>query len=176
MYVVMSFLSKKLAISAHEQSDMLRQALAIVTNAISHIEVVKYLSGEHSQLQRYSTAITRSGGAYKKQANIRCMQMGITQFFTMSIFVQGFWYGSSLVIKGEKNSGQVLTTFWSAMMAVTAITAFLPQFIVLQKGKVAAARLKTLVAHISKDDSGIESLGDVKPQQAFGNIEFKQVS
>ncbi|PVH92092.1 P-loop containing nucleoside triphosphate hydrolase protein [Periconia macrospinosa] len=176
VYIAMSLLSGMLAKRAHEQSDMMRQALAVVTNTISHIESVKYFNGEHSQLQKYLNAIIRSGGAYKKQASIRSMQMGITQFFTLSIFVQGFWYGSYLVMKGEKNPGQVLTTFWAAMLTVHSITAFLPQYIVIQKGKVAGARLKSLAVRVSKDTFGTEVMGDLKPQQASGNIEFRRVS
>ncbi|KAF1949133.1 hypothetical protein CC80DRAFT_581734 [Byssothecium circinans] len=173
VFVVMGFLSKVLDKRAHEQSDMLRQALALVTNIIRNIETVKYFNGEHFEHQRYSNAIARSGGAYKKQANIRGLQLGITQFFTQSIFVQGFWYGSYLAMKGDKNAGQVLTTFWATLMTVHAITAFLPQFIVLQKGRVAGARLRALVAQMTNDTSEIENKGEFKPQRVFGDIEFR---
>ncbi|CAI6336087.1 unnamed protein product [Periconia digitata] len=176
VYIILSFLSIALGKRAHEQGEMLRHALGIVTDTISHIEAVKYFNGEHSQLQKYVNAISRSGRAYKKLANLRSMQLGFTQFFVLSIFVQGFWYGSSLVMKGNKNPGQVLTTFWAALMTVHSVTAFLPQFIVLQKGKVAGARLKAMVARMSKDDFGTETTGDIRPQHTLGNIEFRRVS
>ncbi|KAF2643236.1 P-loop containing nucleoside triphosphate hydrolase protein [Massarina eburnea CBS 473.64] len=176
VFVVMAFLSRLLGKRAHEQSDMLRQALALVTNIIRNIETIKYFNGEHFENQRYSTAIARSGGAYKKQANIRSIQLGVTQFFTYSIFVQGFWYGSSLVINGERDSGQVLTTFWAALMAVHAVTAFMPQFIVLQKGKVAGARLRALVVQMTNDNSEVENTGHAKPERVFGDIEFKHAT
>jgi ATP-binding cassette subfamily B (MDR/TAP) protein 1 len=174
--VVMGLLSTAMEKRAHEQSDMLRQALGLATNIIHNIETVKYFSGEHFEHQRYSNAIAQSGGAYKKQANLRSLQLGISQFFTSSIFVQGFWYGSSLVMSGSRNSGQVFTTFWAALMAVQAITAFLPQLIVLQKGKVAGARLRALVVQMNNDNSMVETTGDVKPERVFGDIGFKDVS
>ena len=155
---------------------MLRQALALVTNIIGNIETVKYFNGEQFEQQCYSKAIARSGKAYKKQANIRGMQLGITQFFTQSIFVQGFWYGSYLVMKGNKDPGQVLTTFWAALMAVNAVTGFLPQFIILQKGKVAGARLRASVSRMKSDGSETEGKGDIRPERVFGNVEFRQVN
>ncbi|KAF1941570.1 multidrug resistance protein 2 [Clathrospora elynae] len=88
----------------------------------------------------------------------------------------GFWYGSYLVQTGNKTSGQVLTTFWAALMAISGITSILPQFIVLQKGKAAGAQLGMLVKQISTSDQNLESQGQTKPARCPGDIEFKQVT
>ena len=176
VYLVMTYLSKLLSKRAHEQSDKLQQALKYVTNSIRNIETVKCFNGERFEVQRYTSAIGLAGGLYKKQANIRSLQLGVMQFFTLSIFVQGFWYGSNLVISGQKNAGQVLTTFWAALLAVTAVTEFLPQFIILQKGKVAGARLRALMDQISGVDSRMETAGHETPARCAGEIIFENVS
>ena len=175
IYIVMAFLSRLLSKSAHEQSDKLQEALKYVTNAITSIESVKCFNGERFELQRYSNAIARAGRLYHRQANFRSMQLGFMQFTTLSIFVQGFWYGSHLVISGQRNAGQIVTTFWAAMMAVQGITGFLPQFIVLQKGKVAGARLRSLMAQISEADSATEVGGDEKPERCIGDLQLQKV-
>jgi ATP-binding cassette subfamily B (MDR/TAP) protein 1 len=172
----MAYLSKLLSKQAHEQSDKLRQALKYITNAIRSIETVKCFGGEWFEVDRYKSAIGLAGRLYKRQANIRSLQLGIMQFFALSIFVQGFWYGSNLVISGQRNAGQVLTTFWAALLAVTAITEFLPQFIILQKGQVAGARLRALMDQISRSDSMMETGGDLRPVHCAGKITFEDVS
>lgn len=176
IYLIMAYLSKMLSKRAHEQSDRLQQAVKYVTNAIRSIETVKCFNGERFEVQRYTSAIGIAGRLYKSQANLRSLQLGVMQFFTLSIFVQGFWYGSTLVISGQKNAGQVLTTFWAALLAATAVTEFLPQFIVLQKGRVAGARLRALVGQISKSDSLMETEGHKKPAGCAGEIKFEEVS
>lgn len=175
VYVVMAYLSGLLSKSAHEQSNKLQQALKYITNVIHNIEQVKSFNGERFELQRYTNIIARAGGLYNRQASLRSGQLGFMQFITLSIFVQGFWYGSHLVQTGDRNAGQVVTTFWAALMAVQGITGFLPQFIVLQKGRVAAARLRALVTQISRTDTNNETGGQQRPERCAGDIEFREV-
>lgn len=176
MYGVTAYLSKLLAIRAHEQSDILRQALKYLTNAIRSIEAVKCFNGERFEQQRYGKVAASAGNLYNKQANFRALQLGAMQFFTLSVFFQGFWYGSHQIFEGQMETNQVITTFWAAMMAVQGITAFLPQYIVLEKGKVAAARLRMLVAQIDETSAMTETTGHQVPARCEGNIEFKNVS
>ncbi|KAF2691916.1 hypothetical protein K458DRAFT_438228 [Lentithecium fluviatile CBS 122367] len=175
-YLAMACLSKLLSKRAHDQSDKLQQALKYVTDAIRSIETVKCFNGERFEVQRYTTATGVAGRLYKKLANIRSLQLGIMQFFTLSILVQGFWYGSTLVFNGQKNAGQVPTTFWAALLAVTAVTDFLPQFIVVQKGKIAAARLQALMNTLSSSETMMETGGWKRPARCIGRIHFEDVS
>lgn len=112
---------------------------------------------------------------YVRVANLRSLQLGFMQFFTLSIFVQGFWYGNHIVKSGRKDVGQVITTFWAALIAIQGIAGFLPQFIVLQKGRIAGATLHRLVTQISANDQNHESEGHLKPIKCPGDIEFRQV-
>ncbi|KAL5418582.1 hypothetical protein PMIN04_007283 [Paraphaeosphaeria minitans] len=176
MYLVTAYLSKLLDQRAHEQSHVLRQALKYLTNTIRSIETVKCFNGERYESQRYGRVVTSAGKLYNKQANFRALQLGAMQFFTLSVFFQGFWYGAHQIFEGRINVGQVITTFWAAMMAVQGVTGFLPQFIVLQKGKVAGASLRMLIAQISEDGSLVETTGQQIPPTCEGRIEFNNVS
>ena len=176
MYGVTAYLSGLLAKRAHQQSDVLRKALKYLTNALRNIETVKCFNGERYELQRYGSVIAWAGTLYNKQANFRALQLGAMQFLTLSVFFQGFWYGSYQIFEGRLDSNQVITTFWAGMMAVQGVTAFLPQFIVLQKGRVAGLRLRVLVAQLSGATATLETLGHLVPATCEGNIEFQNVS
>lgn len=175
LYLAMAFLSGRLTKRAHEQADKLQTALKYVTSAIQHIETVKYFNGEWFELRRYAGAIALAGSLYKRQARFRSAQIGLMQFYIQSIFFQGFWYGSYLVISGKESSGDVLITFWTALMGVQSIAEFLPQFIVLQKGQVAGARLRTVMAQISKHNQDQSATGDEKPNKCVGEIQLNKV-
>lgn len=147
-----------------------------LTNAIQSIESVKCFNGENYELQIFTKATSIAASIYNRVANLRAIQVGTMQFFTLSIFVQGFWYGNHIVKSGDKDVGQIITTFWAALMAVQGITGFLPQFIVLQKGKVAGAHLQLLMSQISTSDQLHECEGHLKPIRCPGDIEFRQAS
>ncbi|KAF2131947.1 multidrug resistance protein-like protein 2 [Dothidotthia symphoricarpi CBS 119687] len=174
IYLVQAVLSSRLSVRAHEQADQLQRALKHITNAIQNIEIVKCFNGEGHELQNFRTVTSLSARLYKRVANLRSLQIGIMQFFTLSVFVQGFWYGSHLVHSENKDTGQIITTFWAALMAIQGITGFLPQFIVLQKGKLAGAKLQMLLKQISNSDQQQELQGDVKPAECPGDIEFRK--
>lgn len=175
VYLVMNFLSERLSKRAHEQADKLQQALKYFTNSIQYIETVKCFNGERFELARYARSIATAGRLYKRQASLRSSQLGFMQFYMLSIFFQGFWYGSYLVTSGKDNPGDVVTTFWGALMAVENITAFLPQLIVLQKGKAAGAKLRAVMETVSTDDNSLDTGRGCRPTHCSGDIEFKNV-
>jgi len=175
IYLVQAFIARRLSIRASEQEDKLQTALRYITNAIQSIETVKCFNGERYELKVFADITALAATIYMRVANLRSLQIGVMQFFTLSVFVQGFWYGTHLVRQGDRSVGQVITTFWAALMAIQGITAFLPQFIVMQKGRSAGAHLGLLMHQISASDRNHEMDGTLKPIRCPGDIEFRQV-
>ncbi|KAF2856895.1 multidrug resistance protein-like protein 2 [Plenodomus tracheiphilus IPT5] len=176
VYLFQAFIGNRLSGRVHEQADQLQQALKYMTNAIQSIETVKCFNGEAYELKVFTNIASLAAGLYYRVANHRSIQIGLMQFFTLSVFVQGFWYGSRLVEKGDTTAAKVLTTFWAGLMAIEGITGFLPQFIVMQKGKIAGARLRLLMQQISAGNQRQELDGQLKPAKCLGDIEFRQVT
>jgi ATP-binding cassette subfamily B (MDR/TAP) protein 1 len=176
LYLVQAFVAKRLSLRSHEQAEKLQSALKYITTAIQSIETVKCFNGERYELQTFTKVVGVAAGLYKRVANLRSIQIGLMQFFTLSVFVQGFWYGSHLVDTGKSDAGKVLTTFWAALMAISGITMVLPQFIVLQQGKMAGAKLSIVVKQISSSDQMLELQGKTKPARCPGDIEFRKVT
>jgi ATP-binding cassette subfamily B (MDR/TAP) protein 1 len=175
IYLVQAFIAHRLSIRANEQEDKLQSALKYLTNAIQSIETVKCFNGELYELKIFDDITSLAATIYMRVANLRSTQIGVMQFFTLSVFVQGFWYGTHLVRNGDRNVGQVITTFWAALMAIQGITGFLPQFIVLQKGKSAGAHLDLLMNQISASDQHCGMEGKLKPLRCPGDVEFREV-
>jgi ATP-binding cassette subfamily B (MDR/TAP) protein 1 len=176
IYIVQAFLAHRLSIRSSQQEDKLQSALKYITNALQSIETVKCFNGEGHELQMFTNITAVAATIYMRVANLRSIQIGVMQFFTLSVFVQGFWYGTHLVKQGDSNVQQVITTFWAALMAIQGITGFLPQFIVMQKGKSAGAHLGLFMHQISASDQLHEAEGQSVPSRCPGDIEFRQVS
>ena len=176
VYLFMAFLSTRMEPNVHKQGEKLQEALKYVTNAFQSIEMVKSFNGQGSKLWRYSRAIKGAAKYHIRQANLQSLQVGFMQLATLGMFVQGFWYGSSLVDSGKKNPGQVMTTFWAAFMAVQSIAGFLPQIIVLEKGRIAGAKLSIVMAETQKEGNCLGLTSGDRPRHCPGDIEMKNVS
>lgn len=175
LYLIAAFVENRQSLWARQQSEKLHSSLQYITTAISSIDTVKCFNGEQYELRNFKAAADLAARLYRSVANFRSMQIGLMQFFMISIFVQGFWYGKHLVDTGEGSAADILTTFWAVLMAMSGLSAAMPQLIVLTKGRVAGANLAMLVKRIPACDQQLEVQGQTKPKRCIGDIEFKKV-
>ncbi|KAL8819688.1 MAG: hypothetical protein Q9223_001935 [Gallowayella weberi] len=173
--VVLGLISSRMQPSIDAQAKELNNAAKLANNALQAIDVVKCFNGQDFETWQYAKAVNRAAKKYLIQAKANALQIGFVRFITLSTFVQGFWYGSHLVITGKKNPGQVLTAFWSCLSALQAAEQILPQVLVLEKGRAAGATLKAVLTQMGKRRRA-EANGDLTPEFCEGDIEVRNIS
>ncbi|EOD52858.1 putative abc a-pheromone efflux pump protein [Neofusicoccum parvum UCRNP2] len=146
--VGIGLLSARLQPNVDKQSEKLQEALKYAIGAIRSIEAVKSFNGQDLEVWKYARIARQAATYYIRQANLNAWQMCLVSFFSFSMFIQGFWYGSTLLDKGE-TPGSVLTTFWAALMACQGFMSILPQLLVMEKGRAAGAKLRAVMVCFS---------------------------
>lgn len=154
------------------QADRLGEAAKHSSNAMSSIESVKCFNGQEKELWKYMTVMNQASRFYNRQIYWNSAQAAILRFATLSMFVQGFWYGSHLVHAGKRDAGVVVTTFWSTMMATQALMSIMPMLLTLEKGRMAGAKLRSVVVCI--EEKPIRLIEDPRFtfQTCFGQIDI----
>ncbi|KAG9875031.1 putative ABC transporter, partial [Aureobasidium melanogenum] len=142
--LIVGYLGSSMQQSVMKQQEKLTEALKFVSNAINAIETVKCFNGQEHELSKYSSRLKEAASWYYRVVNVNAQQFGFMGFTTLAMFVQGFYYGGVQVDRHEKNTGDVVTTFFSAISAFQAISSVLPQMIVLQKGRTAGSTLRAI--------------------------------
>ena len=174
--LVLSLISGTMQPSIDAQVDELAQATRIAGTAISAIETVKCCNCQEHEVLHFRGAIRRAAKFYRQQARANALQIGVVRLIILGMFVQGFWYGSTLLKPGGKTAGQILTSFWATLMATQTVEQILPQTIVLEKGKAAAAVLHGLVREMERERRDTVDGGRKIPGPCIGDIELKDVS
>ncbi|KAI5201345.1 putative ABC transporter [Aureobasidium subglaciale] len=174
--LVIGYLSATMQQHVNKQQEKLTEALKYVGNAINAIETVKCFNGQEHELGRYASRLKDAATWYYRVINVNAQQFGFMGFMTLAMFVQGFYYGGVQVDNHEKNTGDVVTTFFSAISAFQAISSILPQMIVLEKGRAAGSTLRTVMAAMAKKPDATSPHEFVKPEECKGHIEFRNVS
>lgn len=172
---VIIFLSTRMKLSIKAQQEELTQASKVASNAINSIDAVKCLNGQRIESWSFSTRIEQSAIHYLRQARLNSLQISFVRWMMFGMFVQGFWYGSSLARTGKISSGEVLRTFWACLTAAQSIEQVLPQMIVLEKGKVASAMLKSIMRQPAQERAVSETKGTLYPEHCEGDIEVNNV-
>lgn len=174
--IALSFISAGMQPSVAAQQAGLTQASKLANNAIVSIDTAKCFNGQAFEVRRYTSAIHGVAQHYLKQARSNALQIGFVRLTTLGMFVQGFWYGSSLVGSGKSSSGDVLTTFWACLMATQSIEQVLPQMLVFEKGRAAGVALKAVLDQLSRRRHAAEPMGTRTPMFCDGDIEVRNVS
>lgn len=174
--IALSVIASQMQPSIEAQQVELTMASKLLNNALSAIDTVKCFNGQDFEIRQYARAIARAAKYYLKQARSNALQIGFVRIMTLGMFVQGFWYGSSLVGSGKTSAGDVLTTFWACLMATQAIEQILPQMIVLEKGRAAGAALKGVLEQMHKGRRVVKMRGKETPTFCEGDIEIRYVS
>ena len=114
---------------------------ARITTAIGAIETVKSFQAEGFEHSQYVRCLERAAELNQRQTSICALQNGFVRFASMAIFAQGFWYGSRLVARGAKSSGEIITVFWACITLSYALQRLLPLLVHIEKGRIAADAL-----------------------------------
>lgn len=174
--VVLAWVSARMQPSIHRQDVELNQASKLANNAISAIDAVKYLNGQDTEISQYTEVVGNAARFYLVQARGIAVQLGLVRFVILGMFVQGFWFGSYLVSIGSKNAGQVLTAFWACLIATQAVEQIMPQMMVLERGRRAAATLKSMLTQMDNSHATRRLIGHIRPGYCDGDIEIRNVS
>lgn len=173
---IIAYLSTRMKSSITAQQVELTRASKIANNAIASIDTVKCLNGQEFESQNFSSRIEQAAIHYLRQARLNSLQIAFIRWMMFGMFVQGFWYGSSLARHGKLTSGEVLRTFWACLTAAQSIEQVLPQMIVMEKGKVASVTLK-LIMRDPAEHRAVREMKDIQyPLHCEGDIEVNNVS
>jgi ATP-binding cassette, subfamily B (MDR/TAP), member 1 len=172
--VILAVITRKLPPAIESQKRDLDEASNYSHTAITAVETVKIFNGQDQEVWQYARAVKRAAKSYMIQAHANSLQMGITRFMTTGMFVVGFWYGIALVRQGL-SPGNVLTTFYSCLMATEAAEALLPQWLVLSKGMSAGETLRHMLLQMDRGRRVSRMMGTLKPATCSGDVEVSNV-
>ncbi|GKZ25602.1 hypothetical protein AbraIFM66951_002991 [Aspergillus brasiliensis] len=172
----LSFLSTKTNSCMEAQKTELGHLSLIVDNTTSSIDSVKSFNGQDTEMRNFVSSVDNAALHYLKRARFTSLQISILRLMTFGMFVQGFWYGSSLATSGVLSAGEVLRTFWACLAAAQSMEFLMPQIVVLAKGKDAALSLIHALNSESEDTVRGEGRGSVYPKFCEGDIEVSNVS
>lgn len=141
--LILSLITRNLDVATNNQRDLLDKASKTITSAVSGVEHVKIYNAYEQETGQYMKTIKLAARQYFKQAKYNALQMGYVNFWVVTIFVAGFWYGLVLVDQGL-SPGSIITTFFAVLAAIQGIEALLPQWLVFSKAMAAASNLATI--------------------------------
>jgi ATP-binding cassette subfamily B (MDR/TAP) protein 1 len=145
-----------------KEKEIIAEASSRVNRVISSITTVKAFNAEEFEQDAFCSIVERNRRTYKGLVTVWGIRLGITTFFLLAMFVQGFWFGSFLVSRNEISAGTVTLVFWATLEATSHLQACIPLLVFLEKGKIGMADMLTL-ARSNDDLSSAQPLPPYSP-------------
>ncbi|KAG1721099.1 hypothetical protein EDB19DRAFT_1917511 [Suillus lakei] len=152
-------------------------AATVVERAVSAIATVKAFNAATHETRVLSRVLGRVSAAANGLAGIWGLTCGLSQFVTMAMFVQGFWFGAHLVREGKNTPGQVMSVFWACLIATSNLQMAVPLLITFMKGKIAAAELAGMISEAQQPSSKrrLQELRKIQPKSFHGEVSLTDV-
>lgn len=167
--------AKLAASGTGEQLGAYGKAGAIASEAIGLIRSVTAYGGQKEEIQRYEKSLDEAYRANVKQSIYSGLGMGTTFFILFSTYAIAFVFGSWRVREGNMDAGDVLTSFFSVLIASFSIGQGAPSFQSASEAQAAAPRIYEVIQRQSEIDPLDEDNGTVIPE-FHGHVKFEKVT
>ncbi|KAL5333016.1 P-loop containing nucleoside triphosphate hydrolase protein [Aspergillus crustosus] len=174
--LIVPFLAPRINAAIEAQQNELKTASKVVNSSVLSNETVKCLNAQDVELKKFSSGVDKAASHHVKEARFNALQISAVRFMMFAMFVQGFWYGSTLVTSGKISGGDVLRTFWACSTAAQSLEAMMPHLVFLEKGKVAVTALKNALHDGADATASKEMQGALYPKHCEGDIKVTNLS
>jgi ATP-binding cassette subfamily B (MDR/TAP) protein 1 len=147
-------------------------ALTTANEVIGSIRTVRSMAGEEREQERYGNDLHKIMIAGLWKAIFTALMMGSMQFCIFGVAGLSFWYGGTLIANGTLPSGLLLQVFGNMLFGVIGASTALGEIQNFAKSIVAANQVRLVTERIPS----ISSENGIKPEEVFGNVEFKDIT
>ncbi|XP_004604151.2 ATP-binding cassette sub-family B member 5 [Sorex araneus] len=152
------------------------KAGAVAEEVLSSVRTVIAFGAQEKEIQRYTKNLKDAKDVGIKKAIVSKLSLGAVYFFMNGTYGLAFWYGTSLILRGEPGYtiGTVLAVFFNVIHSSYCIGAAASNFENFTIARGAAFNIFQVID--KKPNIGNFSTTGYKPECIEGNVEFKNVS
>ncbi|KAI7281430.1 putative ABC transporter [Hortaea werneckii] len=176
LIIAITFISARMQVYIEKQQAKLAESQKYCLNAFGAIETVKCFNGQDIERHKYMIRIREAAQCYFKVVKWNGLMMSAGVMLTSGMIVQGFYYGGVLIRKGEVTPGTVVTCFFSAISAFSALQLVMPHMMTLEKGRTAGSTLRAVMTEMDKGTVQRRLSGLLTPLECRGEIEVRNAT
>ncbi|TGZ72031.1 hypothetical protein CRM22_002323 [Opisthorchis felineus] len=156
-----------------KESESYAKANVIAEEVIYGIRTVLAFGGQRREEERYARHLNEAANVGVRQASIFGLAAGFISLSVYSSAALVFWYGISLLHKGEYDAGSVILVFLNVIIGSLFLGGALPNFRYFFAAKASAKWIFEIIERIPPIDKNQQG---VKPDNFFQSLKFTNVT
>ncbi|QLQ82680.1 hypothetical protein HG537_0H04430 [Torulaspora globosa] len=171
------FFSRLVQKYADRENEQISKASQLVDWSVNAAQFIRLCGTELREVQKFKICIQKSADSFIRMCLYASLNSGVLRFLTLTMFVQAFWFGSTMIRKGRLTVGDVITCFHSCILLGSTINGALHQLVFWQKGTVAANQISKFletcqVLPAQQSESGFAPVGRLRGDICFKDVDF----
>ncbi|CAR29168.1 ZYRO0G02244p [Zygosaccharomyces rouxii] len=130
------FFSRLIHIYSEKENSHTAISSQLLSWSMEAAQLVRLSCMQLVEVQNFQLAVKKCSKNFMKMCLYASANTAILKFLTLTIFVQAFWFGSTMIRKHKLRIEDVITCFQSCVLLGATINGTLHQIVILQKGKV----------------------------------------
>ncbi|CCD24468.1 ATP-binding cassette a-factor transporter STE6 NDAI_0D01540 [Naumovozyma dairenensis CBS 421] len=151
------------------------KAAQLLNWSMNSAQLVKLYCTQAYEIHSFKELVGQCNDLFIKSCFYVSANTSILRFLSLSMFVQGFWFGAIMVKKGKLSIKDVITCFHSCLMLGSTLNNTLQQIVVLQKGDVALKKILDFISFSQRSPS-LEPPYEPSVPISNGEISFQNIS
>ncbi|KAH7103350.1 multidrug resistance protein 1 [Auriculariales sp. MPI-PUGE-AT-0066] len=151
----------------------------LAEEVISTIRTAQAFGTQHTLSALYDVFIMRASSFDAKQAVVQGGGLGVFYFVIYSAYALAFYFGTTLLLKGQITVGQIINCFMSILIGSFSVALLAPEMQAIAQARGAAAKLFDTIDRVPSIDSADpdgKKLETVEGRITFENVKFKYPS
>ncbi|XP_065187026.1 ATP-dependent translocase ABCB1-like [Sycon ciliatum] len=171
--IAAAFVSKLVASFGTKEQAAYAKAGAVAEEVLSSIRTVVAFGGEHKEAERYTNELEEAQKIGQRKGFIFGFGFGMTYLLVFGTYGLAFWYGSRLVWDKRILAGEMVTAFFSVVIASFAIGHATPGIQASSIARGAAVAVYNIIDEVPEINSASEE-GE-RPAKVHGDFEFENI-
>ncbi|CDF88690.1 BN860_16160g1_1 [Zygosaccharomyces bailii CLIB 213] len=163
--------SHMINIHAERENESTSKSSQLLTWSLEAAQLVKLNCTEKLEISSFQISVKKCSINFIKLSLYASINTAILKFLTLTMFIQAFWFGCTMIRKGELIIADVITCFQSCIMLGATINGTLQQIVVLQKGQVGVRQTRAFLALDEKFDE-LKNQSYSSPPHFTEKVEF----
>lgn len=139
--IITLFLSKLINKSIDLENQETSKAAELLVWSMNSVSLVKFSNTQDIEIRKFNKLVKKCNSIFIRICLLNSLNYSLIRMLSLLMFIQGFWYGCTMIKRGKLQIDNVIICFHSCLMLASTFNELFHQLIILQKGHVANIKI-----------------------------------
>lgn len=134
-------LSKLINKSIDLENQETSKAAEVLVWSMKSVSLVKFNNTQELEIKKFNKFVNKCNRIFIRICFLTSLNHSLVRVLSLLMFIQGFWFGCTMIKRGKLQIENIITCFHSCLMLASTLNEMFHQIVILQKGHVSNIKI-----------------------------------